>query len=143
MARMADGRALYAREKVTTTPERLITMLYDRLIRDMVAADQAMADGNREAANLELIHAQEIVGELLAALDQKSWSGGPQLAQLYSWLLQQLLHANIHQDRELLEHCRRLVEPLAEAWHQAAGRSTASALQQTTRTESASIGAAV
>ena len=82
MARMADGRALYAKDKVTTTPERLITMLYDRLSRDLVAADQAMADGDRETANLELIHAQEIVGELLGALDQKAWSGASQLAQL-------------------------------------------------------------
>lgn len=124
MARMADAQRMYSRDKVTTTPERLITMLYDRMIRDLVAAEQAIADGDRDTWNREIVHAQDIVAELLGALDQDAWHGAPQLAQLYGWLLQQLLHANIHGDVELVQHCRRLVEPLGEAWHEAAAHTT-------------------
>lgn len=124
MARMADARSMYSKDKVTTTPERLITMLYDRLVRDLVASEQAIERGDRETANRELVHAQDIVTELLAALDVQAWGGAPKLAQLYTWLLQQLLHANVQQDVELVQHCRRLVEPLAEAWHQAAAHAS-------------------
>jgi len=119
MARTA-GRQAYASDSVTTTPERLIPMLFDRLVRDLVGGEQAITDGDREAANEQLCHAQLIVAELLASLDLEAWSGAPQLAQLYAWLMQQLLHANVNQDVELVQHCRRLVEPLAETWHAAA-----------------------
>lgn len=143
MARMA-GREIYANEKVTTTPERLVTMLYDRLVRDLVAAEQAMVDGDRETWNNEIVHAQEIVAELLGALDMKAWTGSEQLGQLYAWLLQQLLHANIDGDVELVVHCRGLVEPLAEAWHTAAARlATRSVQEQLDRHASGIIGAAV
>jgi len=130
MARMADARRMYGGDKVTTTPERLITMLYDRMVRDLVAAEQAIERGDREASHRELTHAQEIVVELLAALDVDKWSGAAQLRQLYAWVLQQLFHANVEQDVELVQHCRKMIEPLAEAWHVAAAQVTRGAIQR-------------
>ena len=125
MARMADVRAQYAQSVVTTTPERLVTMLYDRLVRDLVAAEQAIVDGDIERSNAELKHAQEIVIELLHSLDTKAWGAAKQLSTLYAWLIEQLLQANIRKDGQQVRVCRELIEPLAEAWHQAAGRVAA------------------
>ena len=120
MARMADVRARYASDKVTTSPERLITMLYDRLLVDLDSAEEAMVRGDRETAHRELGHAQAIVLELLASLEQESWSGGAGLAQLYVWMVRHLVNANIHQDTGALQHCRELVTPLRDAWRDAA-----------------------
>ena len=125
MARMADVRAHYAQSVVTTTPERLVTMLYDRLVRDLVAAEQAIVDADIERSNAELKHAQEIVIELLHSLDTKAWAAANQLSTLYAWLIEQLLQANVRKDAEQVRACRELIEPLAEAWHLAAGRVAA------------------
>ena len=142
MARMADVRNAYARDKVTTTPERLVTMLYDRLVRDLVYAEQALTDGDREVANRELQHAQDIVMELVNALDIAAWPPAEQLQSLYLWIMQELINANLRKDAARVRVCRDLVEPLAEAWHAAAGR-VADRARPTVIDAGRSIGAAV
>lgn len=111
----------YLGESVTTaSPARLVTMLYDRLLRDLLVAEAALASGDNAAANGQLIHAQEIIWELLAGLDATAWSGGPALASLYQFLISELLAANVAKDAPRVVACRGLVEPLRDAWHQAA-----------------------
>ena len=104
----------------TASPARLVTMLYDRLVRDLVTAEAALAAADLEAANNNLIHAQEIVWELAAGLDPTRWSGGPALAALYQFMLAELLEANVKKDADKVVSVRNLVEPLADAWRQAA-----------------------
>ena len=107
-------RNRYVGDSVSTaSPGRLVTMLYDRLVRDLVAADL-------EGANHNLIHAQEIVWELAAGLDPTKWSGGPALSALYQFMLAELLDANVKKDITKVTSVRELVEPLRDAWHQAA-----------------------
>lgn len=114
-------RNRYVGDSVTTaSPGRLVTMLYDRLVRDLAAAEAALATADLEGANHNLIHAQEIVWELAAGLDPTKWSGGPALAALYQFMLAELLDANIKKDAAKVTSVRSLVEPLADAWHQAA-----------------------
>lgn len=109
----------------TAPPARLVTMLYDRLVRDLVTAEAALAGSDLEGANRALIHAQEIVWELAAGLDPTKWSGGPALAALYQFMLEELLNANVKKDAEQVGSVRELVEPLRDAWHQAAELSYA------------------
>lgn len=114
-------RARYAGEAVATaSPARLLTMLYDRLVRDVVAAEQALLAGEVAAAHNELVHAQAIVSELRTSLDVDAWSGGPGLAQLYDFVGAQLVAANVAKDPEGVAACRALLEPLRDAWHEAA-----------------------
>jgi len=109
----------------TASPARLVTMLYDRLVRDLVTAEAALAGSDFEGANGALIHAQEIIWELAAGLDPTKWSGGPALAALYQFMLEELLNANVKKDAEKVSSVRELVEPLRDAWHQAAELSYA------------------
>jgi flagellar protein FliS len=48
------------------------------------------------------------------------WEGGPRLAALYDWLLTELMQANIKRDANRVSSCRQVVEPLRDAWRQAA-----------------------
>ena len=120
MARTAAVQNMYAKDKVTTTPERLITMLFDRLVRDLVAAEQGIESGDVLSANNELVHAQQILWELVGALDVEKWSGAAQLNQLYLWCVRELMLANSSKDIDKVRAVRGLLEPLAETWHQAA-----------------------
>ena len=108
-------RNRYVGDSVTTaSPGRLVTMLYDRLVRDLVAAEAALAAADLEGANNNLIHAQEIIWELAAGLDPTKWSGGPALAALYQFMLAELLDANVQKDADRVVSVRGLVEPLAD-----------------------------
>lgn len=122
----ASARQRYATSAVTTaSPARLLVMLYERLLRDMASADQALAVRDYAMANDQLQHAQQIVLELRTSLDTTAWSGGPGLAALYTYLHGELVTANLEKDATRLASCREVVGPLHAAWEQAA-RSTGS-----------------
>lgn len=103
----------------TANPARLITMMYDRLVVDMEYGKAAIERGDREESNTQIQHAQAIVMELLGALDQDAWSGGPALGSIYVFLTNELLTANLHQDAAKVQACIDLVVPLQDAWRQA------------------------
>ncbi|GAA4980637.1 flagellar export chaperone FliS [Kineococcus glutinatus] len=105
----------------TASPAALVVMLYDRLVLDLKRAEEALGAGDRGTAHTNLVHAQDIVRELLASLDVDKWEGGPGLSSLYTWLLQELVTANVTADAARVLFCRtETVEPLADAWRQAA-----------------------
>ena len=122
------ARARYASDAVrTASPARLLTMLYDRLARDLLMAHQAVDAGDVAGAHDHLVHAQQIVLELRSSLDVTAWEGGPGLAALYDFLHQELVAANVHKDVVRIADCQAVVEPLREAWHAAAVATTRSA----------------
>ena len=54
-------------------------------------------------------------------------SGGPGLAALYTYLLTELIQANLGADPDSIARCRGHIEPLRDAWTEAAMRGLASA----------------
>ena len=121
-------RNAYVNDAVeTASPQRLLCMLYDRLVLDLMRAEAAIEQGNREARSDALIHAQDIVVELLTSLDVAAWSGAPRLASIYQFLLRELLDSNVHADLDKVSSCRRIVEPLRDAWVDAAKQLAATA----------------
>ncbi len=114
-------RARYLGDTVATaSPQQLLVMLYDRLALDLQRAETALAGHDRAEAAVQLTHAQEIVFELRSSLQVEAWDGAPRLAALYSWLLTELVQANVKGDRNRVASCLQVVEPLRDAWRQAA-----------------------
>ena len=117
----ASLRARYLGDAVATaSPQQVLVMLYDRLTLDLERAQLAVEEGDRSRVNQELQHAQAIVLELLSSLQVDMWEGGPRLASLYNWLLSELVQANLKCDGNRIRSCRQVVEPLRDAWRQAA-----------------------
>jgi flagellar secretion chaperone FliS len=117
----ASLRARYMGDTVTTaSPQRLLVMLYDRLALDLERGQAALVAGDRTAASEQLQHAQEIVLELQASLRVDIWDGGPRLAALYTWLLSELMRANVKGSARVVADCRRIVDPLRDPWREAA-----------------------
>lgn len=105
----------------TASPSALLVMLYDRLVLDLKRAEEALVAQDRTVAHTNLVHAQDIVRELLSSLDTEAWEGGQGLGALYTWLYQEFVAANVEGDAERVRTSRtEVVEPLAEAWRQAA-----------------------
>ena len=120
-------RARYMGDSIATaSPQQLLVMLYDRLALDLERGEEGLAQGDREAAHEPLLHAQEIILELRASLNVDVWEGGPRLAALYAWLLGELMQANLKGDVRRVRDCRKVVEPLRDAWREAAASLAAS-----------------
>ena len=117
----AARRARFVDDSIATaSPARLLTMLYDRLVLDLVRAEAAQESGDRTVAGEQLLHAQEIVLELASSLRVDEWDGAAGLLSLYGFLHSELVGANISGDPARTRSSRQLVEPLAEAWRTAA-----------------------
>ena len=104
----------------TASPARLLVMLCDRLVLDLQRGRDAQVAGDREEANTQLLHAQDIVMELRSSLDTKAWKGGEQLGAIYDWMFSQLVKANTRMDVATTEHVLKLATEIADAWRQAA-----------------------
>ena len=121
MTAPASVRARYLSDRVATaSPQQLLVMLYDRLALDLERAEEALVARRRQTAHNELMHGQEIIRELRGSLDVDAWEGGPRLAGIYAWLLGELIQANLKGDVRRVRDCRKIVEPLRDAWRAAA-----------------------
>ena len=119
-------RDRYLQDSINTaSPAKLLLMLYDRLILDLAQGEEAIRAGATEAAHDKITHAQEIVIELRTSLDVEAWSGAPGLASLYGYILTELIGANIAKDADRVATCRTFVEPLRDAWREAAAAAVA------------------
>ena len=117
----ASLRSRYLGDSVATaSPQRILVMLYDRLVLDLERAEIALDTGDRTEAAAQIQHAQDIVFELRESLRVDAWEGGPRLAALYSWMITELVQAGVKRDRNRVTACRQIAEPLRDAWRQAA-----------------------
>jgi flagellar secretion chaperone FliS len=113
-------RDRYLQDSISTaSPGKLLVMLYDRLVMDLLQGEEALRGGDREQANDRITHAQEIILELRATLDVDAWAGAAGLASLYGFVLTELIQANVRRDADRVATCRALLEPLRDAWREA------------------------
>ena len=126
MTTAAQLRSRYARESVTTaSPARLVTMLYDRLVRDLDDAELAISLADHQAAHRLLRHAQDIVQELSSEPGRVSVGGGRGPADACTpgcssgWS-----PPTSAKDAVIVAECREVVEPLRDAWHEAANQQS-------------------
>ncbi|WP_298234199.1 flagellar export chaperone FliS [uncultured Azohydromonas sp.] len=102
----------------TASPHKLVAMLFDGLLASLTLAQGAMAQGDIEAKCHQISRAVRILDEgLRSALDREQ--GGPlaaDLGDLYGYVSLRLTQANLRNDPALLDECKRLIEPISEAW---------------------------
>jgi flagellar protein FliS len=113
----------------TADPHQLVLMLYNGA-RAAVAAAKGHLQRKEIASKCEAISkAIAIVdGGLKASLDLNV--GGPlaqSLSDLYAYMGQRLLEANLHNDGQKLEEVALLLEQLGSAWESIAGKTAPAA----------------
>lgn len=114
-------RDVYVNSMVSTAgPERLLLLLLDRLRLDVQRALEAQQVGDHAEAGKQLLHAQDIIAELHSSLRVDDWDGGPALSSLYYYLFSHLVNANVRRDPKLTSECLTLIDPMVDAWREAA-----------------------
>jgi flagellar protein FliS len=108
----------YQRTQVeTASPTRLVVLLYDGAIRFCHKAQEAMRKGELETQHINLIRVQRIVGELIGSLNREA--GGEvatDLNRVYTYLLEELVKANLYDKPEILDHAMWVLGELRASW---------------------------
>jgi len=115
------ARAQYNQDAIlSASPNRLLTMLFDRLMLDLQRAEAAQSEQDWNRASPYLTHAQDIVAELAGTLDVERWDGGQNLLALYLFSSTKLVSANVERSIERTREVIAIMEPLRQTWHEAA-----------------------
>lgn len=104
----------------TASREQLVLMLYDGAMRFCDEGKVAILTKDYERAHDRLIRSQNIVLELLYALDRKAGGAvADNLAELYQYCYQCLVSANISHEAAKCDECRAILLKLRDAWKEA------------------------
>ncbi|HHW13995.1 MAG TPA: flagellar export chaperone FliS [Firmicutes bacterium] len=103
----------------TATPEGLVTMLYDGLIRFLRQAKANLTSGRMQEANYFLIRAENIVAELNNSLDMSRQPVAESLRNLYEYMLRRMVEANVKKETALVDEVLGMAQQLRETWVEA------------------------
>lgn len=127
MNRSSGHRQYNAVQIKTANKGQLIVLLYQGALKNMRKALIQLEDKDMEGKGNSLIKAQDIILELMCALDQTMLDEGNELAanlqRLYLYCYRQLVQANLKMDPKPIEEVIELLANLLEAWEQVAANS--------------------
>lgn len=99
----------------TAPPGRLLLMLYDGAINFLSRAVEALGKRDYEEANRFIVRAQDIIAELISALDMK-YDVAHSLSQLYDYFNRRLIEANVKKDSVPAAEVEGYLRELREIW---------------------------
>ena len=119
---MATPYNQYQNVQVTTSnPEKILIMLYDGAINFTKIAIEKLAKGDVAGKGLYIGKTHAIVAELMETLNHEV--GGDisrQLQRLYSYLIDELVNANIKNSPVHLENALKIMTSMRDTWVEAA-----------------------
>lgn len=116
----AAARRQYSQDGLgVVSNARLLVLLFERLDRDLAEAASYCALGDRAGSHATVVHAQEILYELIGALDVDAWDVAKDIQRIYVFCLNEVIDANLNQDGARIENCRQVLAPLADAFRSA------------------------
>ena len=116
---MNNPYAKYKEQSVTTaTPEELTLMLYNGCIKFINLAEVYIEEKDYAKSNLNIQKAQDIIQELNITLNM-DYEISQNLRQLYTFVNEKLLDANIKKDKQALFDAKEIVSELRDTWKEA------------------------
>jgi flagellar protein FliS len=116
---MANPYEYYKTQSVSlATPGKLVVMLFDAAIKNILLADLAMKERQISVANSKLILCQDIFQELINSLDQR-YPISADLINLYEFINNKLVEANMKKNRNILREILPIITELRDTWEEA------------------------
>lgn len=100
---------------LTASPEELVLMLYNGIIRFIDEAKTALQKKDYVETNAKIQRAQDIITELMLTLDM-NYDISKNLYNLYDYMLRRLIDANMKKDIEILDEVRGFAVELRDTW---------------------------
>ncbi|PNV83024.1 MAG: flagella export chaperone FliS [Sulfurimonas sp.] len=110
---------IYAQNNVgIESPQKLIEMLYEGVLRFNAQAKKALRDGNIEKRVYWINRSIAVITELITVLDMKGGRVAYYLQGLYNYEIQLLNEANAKKDESKLDEVSNVFKGLLEAWRE-------------------------
>lgn len=100
------------------SPEKLIEMMYEGVLRFNAQAKKAIKDGNIEKRVYWINRSIAVITELIAVLDFKHGKVAYYLEGLYNYQIQLLNQANVKKDESKIDEVNNVFKGLLEAWRE-------------------------
>ncbi len=100
------------------SPQKLIEMLYEGILRFNTRAAMAISSKNIEKKCYWINRSMAIFIELISALDHSNGDITKYLNGLYNYQLELLLEANIQNSTDKLDEVNNVIKGLLEAWRE-------------------------
>lgn len=102
----------------TATRNKLLLILLDGAVKYTKIARLAILDKNITKAHLELVRVQNIFIELMSTLDTSMGGWTKEIYDVYEFIRQELMEANIKKDAEILDKLLPLIEQIRDLWYE-------------------------
>lgn len=110
------GYAAYANNKITTaSPAELTLMLYEGAIKFCNIAIAAIEEKDIQKAHNNIMKVQNIIQEFQATLNHK-YPVAKDFDNVYSYLQERLVQANIKKDAEILQEVLGHLRTMRDTW---------------------------
>lgn len=110
------GYAAYANNKImTASPGELTLMLYEGAIKFCNIAIGAIEEKDVEKAHKNIVKVENIIEEFQATLDHR-YPVAKDFDNVYAYLRQRLLEANMKKDTEILEEVAKHLRTMRDTW---------------------------
>lgn len=110
------GYQQYEKSKIlTASPAELTLMLYEGAIKFANIAVMAIEKGDIEKAHNNIRKVERIIEEFQATLNHK-YPVAKDFDEVYKYLQQKLLEANIKKDKEIMEEVLRHLRTMRDTW---------------------------
>ncbi len=103
---------------MTASPGELTLMLFDGCIKNLKLAKIHITAKDYAKSNETLQKAQAIIAELMRSLDMR-YDIAKQLMQLYEFILDTVVQANVKKSIQKTDDALALIEDLRNTWQQA------------------------
>lgn len=111
-----NGYAAYANNKImTATPAELTLMLYDGAIKFCNIAIAGIEENDVEKVHNNIVKVENIITEFQATLDHK-YATAEDFDNVYRYLQQRLLEANVKKDKDILEEVLGHLRTMRDTW---------------------------
>ncbi|MGV3024293.1 flagellar export chaperone FliS [Clostridium thermobutyricum] len=115
---------VYKNNSVTyASKDQLLLMLVDGAVKFSKIAREALKEGNVKKAHENLIKTQDIFSELMISLDTNSGEWAKNIFNIYAFIKESLVKANLKKDIEELEKVIPLIEEIRDLWYEVEKKS--------------------
>ena len=116
---MSSYRAYHQTSVQTSDQLTLIVMLYDGMLRYLRKAHTCIEAQDIKGTHNYLMRSKDIVNELRSTLHvEKAGEVGGNLRDLYLYMFQRILEANLNKDPQPVQDVIRIAETLRQGWLQ-------------------------
>lgn len=110
------GYSAYAQNKIlTASPSELTLMLYEGAIKFCNIAIAGIEEKDIEKAHINICKVENIITEFRATLDHK-YAVAEDFDNVYKYLLDRLLEANMKKDSEILKEVLGHLRTMRDTW---------------------------